>query len=246
MTALAQNSPPYFHPGPQPTRRISKILAGVHIFAGALTMLHGDRLMPAGSLNNATTAANGGPLQVPGGDIDGTLRLIAKAPNVRFLMGTSGGGSAAAVSVTYGSQITVNCSIGSGTTALTAYQALQAHADAMRYVDVALPGTGGSLAVAITATAVPFVRLAGISDLEYDNSAVGATDYTWVGEQPFTVRTGIVSMANDGTDPASSADVNGIVTIIDDQTIARTAKSLRLSAQLFDWSPTRGPFIRIL
>jgi hypothetical protein len=68
MTALAQNSPPYFHPGPQATRRALKILRGVHIYAGALCAMHNDRLMPypPGGYRSATsvgrTVLQGGPL----------------------------------------------------------------------------------------------------------------------------------------------------------------------------------------
>jgi len=254
MTALTKNTTYYTHPTGNPTRRGgSLILRSVHVFVGALCFFHDDqvaaspRLMPARSLNNSNTPAQGGPLQVPGGDIDGTIRVIAKMPAVQFYMPTSGGGSAAAVTIAYAATyVRVIVTIGSGTTALTAYQALRAHADAMRFIDVALAGTGASAAVAITATAVPFIRVAGFAKKEWDNSGA-STDLAVT--EIIELDTGKCFMANDATDPASVSDVGGMVSVIDDQTIARTQVPLQLPAFLFDWLTTQagasGPCINI-
>jgi hypothetical protein len=250
MTALAQNSPPYFHPGPQATRRALKILRGVHIYAGALCAMHNDRLMPypPGGYRSATsvgrTVLQGGPLQL-GIDSSQVVGVIAKVPNVTLAMAVSGGGTISGISVTYGSTIDIAFTIGSTATNILVAAGLMANAEVARLIDAGALAVVGASQAAQTKIAVPHVRLAGIADLEYDNSA-NTSDYTWASEQPLTVRTGIVSMANDGTDPASASDVPAMVGVFDDQTIVRTALPLQLQAQLFDWTPTRGPFIRIL
>ena len=162
MTAIATLRRPVWRGPHSPRHGVTTILRGASWKAGWVIVAHalagtGDRLMPypTSGFNSAVTAANGGPLQVPGGDVNGTLRVIAKIPNARFYMPTTGAGSAAAVQVTHGSVTTVIVTIGSATTALTVWQAVRAHAEANEVVDIGLAGTGASLAVAISTTDAP-------------------------------------------------------------------------------------------
>mgnify|MGYP003557419867 FL=1 len=150
---------------------VNNILRGTKFEAGWLIASHDDRLMayPDGGFNNATTAINGGPLQVPGADANGGLRLIAKRRSVTFTLvnGTLG------VSVTYNS-IVLTCPVAS-TTALAAKQYLLERHSVAELVDVGFSGTGGGLVAAIASTAVPCVRLFGVSKVPVDASTM-ATD----------------------------------------------------------------------
>ena len=67
---------------------VNNILRGTKWEAGWLIASHDDRLMayPDGGFDNATTAINGGPLQVPGADANGGLRLIAKRRSITFAL----------------------------------------------------------------------------------------------------------------------------------------------------------------
>lgn len=143
------------------------LLAG-HGLAGT-----GDRLMPypTGGFNNALTAANGGPLQVPGADANGGLRIIANAPNVSVVVLNA---TAAAV------QVTVSGATGyivgifpilASTTADEMIDLIRGHALANRLLRVVHTGTGAGLMAALGTSAVPYVRIAGISGGEADNTA---------------------------------------------------------------------------
>lgn len=149
----------------------TSILRGTKFEAGWLIANHDGRLMayPDGGFDNALTAINGGPLQVPGADANGGLRIIAKRRNVTFTLvnGTLG------VSVTNHS-IVLTCPVAS-TTALAAKQYLLERQSVAELVDVAFTGTGAGLVVAIASTAVPCVRLFGVSKVPVDASTM-ATD----------------------------------------------------------------------
>jgi len=248
MTALAQDSPPFFHPGPTPTRRATKILRGVRIYRGAICVFHNDRLMPhppggfAAAASVVKTVAQGGPL-VLSIDSGQAVGVIAKLPNVRLAMTVSGAGTVTAVAITYGSTIDISFNIGSTATNLLVVSTLRANAEIMRLIDVGVVGQVGGSPTAQTVTAVPHVRIAGVADLPYDNSA-STSDYTWVDEQPLTLKTGRLLVTNDATDPTSAADVGGVVSLLDDQTVARTATPLYIPVTLFDWQP-KGPYVSI-
>lgn len=252
MTALAQNTTYYTHPTGNPTRRGgSLILRNVHIFVGALCFFHDDgvaassRLMPARSLNNANTPAQGGPLQCGSGS--NMHRMIAKVPNVTLTVTLSGTGSAiSALAVTYGSTINISYTVGTATTAATIVAALRANADVMALIDTAIFGDGSGSPLGLSVSKVPFVRLAGFSKKEFDNT--GASTDLAISEI-IELDTGKAFMGNDATDPASASDVGGMISILDDQTIARTQVPLQIPAFLFDWQPVHagatGPCINI-
>lgn len=239
MTALAQNTTRYYHPAfARPTRRTpGKILRGAKLYTGALAFLHGDRLMPAQSLNNAKTPANGGPLQYSGTDANGGFRFIARRPNVTLTVVVSGVGGGAVWSVVYGATTAVTVTIGSATTAQTAYAAFLAYPEARQLLDGIYTGTGASTMVSsLAATAVPYVRIAGIIKDALDNSADLVNDLV-ITDRVIDVNCGVVSMANDVVDPATAADVGGLVSILDDLTITRTSAPLLLSMQMYDFAP---------
>lgn len=149
----------------------TSILRGTKFEAGWLIACHDGRLMayPDGGFDNATTAINGGPLQVPGADANGGLRLIAKRRNITFALvnGTLG------LSVA-NNNIVLTCPVAS-TTANAAKQYLLERASFDELADVAITGTGGGLVAAIAATAVPCVTLFGVSKVPVDASTM-ATD----------------------------------------------------------------------
>ena len=150
---------------------VNNILRGTKWDAGWLIASHDDRLMayPDGGFDNATTAINGGPLQVPGADANGGLRLIAKRRNITFALvnGTLG------LSVA-NNNIVLTCPVAS-TTANAAKQYLLERASLYELADVAVTGTGAGLVAAIASTAVPCVRLYGVSKVPVDASTM-ATD----------------------------------------------------------------------
>lgn len=248
MTALAQNSPEFFHPGPGPTRRATKVLRGIKIYIGAVCALHNDRLMPyppggfGAAASVAKTVAQGGPLLL---NIDSSqwVGVIAKVPNVRLAMTVSGAGTVTALSITYGSTIDISFNIGSTATSALVVSTLRANADVMRLIDIGVVSIVGGSATAQTITSVPHVRIAGVADLAVDNSA-NTSDLTWSDEQPLTLKTGRLLVTNDATDPANSGDAGGTVALFDDQTIVRTPVPLLLPVVLFDWQP-KGPYVSI-
>jgi hypothetical protein len=149
----------------------TSILRGTKFEAGWLIANHDGRLMayPDGGFDNALTAVNGGPLQVPGADANGGLRIIAKRRNVTFTLtnGTLG------VSVTNHS-IVLTCPVAS-TTALAAKQYLLERYSVAELIDVGFSGTGAGLVATIASTAVPCVTLFGVSKVPVDASTM-ATD----------------------------------------------------------------------
>lgn len=255
MTALARNSTFYTHPTGHPTRRApGLILRGVHIYQGALCFLHDDytatksRLMPARSLNNANTPAQGGPLQVAGADANGGIRVIGKVPKLGYKQTISGAG-ALTVTMSYtelGFKVCVIVSAPAATTAQSIAVAVQSSI-ASTYCDITYTGTGAGVAVTSTAAAVPFVRIAGIAKNEYDNGSNASTDLAVT--DIIDLDTGIVFMDIDATDPVTENDRGAMVSILDDQTIAGSQVALQLNAFLFDWQPlhagAQGPCIRI-
>lgn len=248
MTALAQNSPQYWHPGPRGTRRATKILRGIQIFSGAVCLFHNDRLMPVPpggfgvAYSVAKTVAQGGPLLL---NIESSdwVAVIAKVPNVRLAMTVGGMAGVTLLTVTYGSTIDISFNIGSAAAGTDVIAALKADAEVSRLIDVGDASKGGGSPTAQTITSVPHVRIAGVADLAVDNSA-NTSDLTWTDPQPFTLGTGRLLVTNDDTDPASSGDVGGLVALLDDQTIVRTTVPLLLPVQLFDW-PAKGPYVVI-
>jgi hypothetical protein len=249
MTALGQNTARYWHPAfAKGTRRTPGIiLRGARLYQGSLAFLHDDgtngaRLMPAQFLNNANLPAAGGPLQVAGADGNGGLRFIARRPNVKIGIATSGTGTdiVAPVTVSYGASVSIAFTVGSNTTALIFREEAMANAEVRSLLDIGFTGTGASvMGTVASSTKVPFVRIAGVMKEGFDNSGNASADLV-VTDRIVDVNTGCVSMVNDTTDPASAADVGGLVTVLDDLTIARTAFPLQLDVELFDWGPAGG------
>jgi len=149
----------------------TSILRGTKFEAGWLIACHDGRLMayPDGGFDNALTAINGGPLQVPGADANGGLRIIAKRRGVTFTLvnGTLG------VAVTFNS-VVLTCPVAS-TTALAAKQYLLERHSVAELIDVGFSGTGGGLVAAIALSSVPCVTLFGVSKVPVDASTM-ATD----------------------------------------------------------------------
>lgn len=206
---------------------VTKALRGTKWKRGWFLVAHDDRLMPypTGGYNSAVTAANGGPLQVPGSDADGGLRLIAKQPNVRFVMNVSGAGTAvSAVVVDAGTTQDVTVTANTGVTAREAQRSILANAHAAMLVDVGTTGTGASaVANFATETAVPFVRPYGWAAAEVDVSdqvadvtldplsLLGAAEY------------GVGRMLTDGT-----VMTPGMVFVLDNQTVTTNYAALLL------------------
>jgi hypothetical protein len=248
MTALGQNTARYWHPAfAKGTRRTPGIiLRGARLYQGSLAFLHDDgtngaRLMPAQFLNNANTPAAGGPLQVAGADANGGLRFIARRPNVRVGVLISGTGTdiVSPIAVSYGSFVGIAITAGSNCTAATFRQEVMANAEVRSLLDVGFTGTGASAVGVGSTSKVPYVRIAGVMKEGFDNSGNASADLA-ITDRIVDVNTGCVSMVNDTTDPASAADVGGLVTVLDDLTIARTAFPLQLDVELFDWGPAGG------
>jgi len=255
MTALARNTTYYTHPTGNPTRRSpGKILRGAHIFVGALCAFHDDgagagtRLMPVTDLQNANTPAQGGPLQIAGADANGGLRAFAKAPNIYFVITTSGTTPVVSVVLPTGAGqpgVAVTCA--NTTTAAEIAQAVMGNAAARELMQIYFTGNGSTAAGQITTTTLPYYRLAGWAKREYDNSADTSNDLAV--SEVIELDTGKGFMANDTTDAASANDVGGMVSVLDDQTIQRGQHPLTLKAFLFDWMPLQagasGPCIHI-
>ena len=150
----------------------TSILRGTKFEAGWLIANHDGRLMayPDGGFNSATTAINGGPLQVPGADANGGLRLIAKRKSVSFSLQN---GAAVAVAVLQNG-VLLTCPVAS-TTANSARQAIAGNAEAAQLVDVATTGTGLGFVAVIAQSSVPCVTLFGVSKVPVDASTM-ATD----------------------------------------------------------------------
>lgn len=150
----------------------TSILRGTKFEAGWLIACHDGRLMayPDGGFNNALTAINGGPLQVPGADANGGLRIIAKRKSVSF---TLQNGASVAVSVLQNG-VLLTCPVAS-TTANAARAALAGNAEAAKLIDIGVTGSGLGFVAVIAQTAVPCVTLFGVSKVPVDASTM-ATD----------------------------------------------------------------------
>lgn len=182
MTATATLRRPAWRGFHSPRHGVTKILRGASWKSGWVIMAHaldavGDRLMPypTGGYNSAVTAANGGPLQVPGADANGGLRFIANQPLVNFAYVV--GGTVPVVTIVYGSNDTVTVTAANTTTAAAIFAALDAHAGAKKLLTGYFTGTGASaVGTAFTTAPVPFVRVYGVSKADVDNSADAAND----------------------------------------------------------------------
>lgn len=218
---------------------VTKALRASKWKRGWFLVAHDDRLMPypTGGFNNANTAAAGGPLQVPGADGNGGLRLIAKEPGVIYAQQGSGAGSAVtSITVTdAGAQRLIYVSMNLSATAATVARALLAHAEASKLVDVGFTGTGGGIVADIgtgTPESVPFVRPYGWADSEV-NVEDQASDVTL---DPLSVlgsvQYGIGRLLTDDT-----VKTPGTVYLTDNQTVTTNYAALKLPLRcdhLFD------------
>lgn len=209
----------------------SKVLRGAAWKRGWIMCGHDDRLMPypTNGFNNANTATAGGPLQVPGADGNGGLRLIAKEPGVRYVQLGSGAGSAvASITVTdTGTTRQIYVSMNLSATAATVARALLAHAEASKLVDVGFTGTGGGIVADIgtgTPESVPFVRLLGKAVAEADFSdKVADVDIEVLADAPYTQRFGVL-----GLQMAAAFSVPGRKYVLDNQTATENYAALLL------------------
>lgn len=208
---------------------LPKILAGTKWYRGTVIVGHGDRMMayPANGFNSPLTAAQGGPLQVPGADANGGLRLIAKEPHVRFVQTLVVGPQPIMVTVLdAGSTLDIDVLGEIGDTANEIVRAIQAHAMASSLVAVASTGTGLGAAVAFgPATAVPFVRLLGLACGDVDATAdVADVDVANIFDYPYTVRRGVLGLE---LETATTA-LPGRKSVLDNQTITENFAPLLL------------------
>ena len=210
----------------------SKVLAGAAWKRGWIMCGHDDRLMPypTNGFNNANTAAAGGPLQVPGADGNGGLRLIAKEPGVRYVQQGSGAGTAVtSITITEsGSVIDIYVSMNLSATASTVARALKANAEVMRLLtDVHYTGSGGGIVADIgtgTPESVPFVRLLGKAVAEADFSdEVADVDIEVLADAPYTQRFGVL-----GLQMAAAFSVPGRKYVLDNQTATENYAALLL------------------
>lgn len=148
---------------------------------------------PEGGFNSAASLAlttdQGGPLSVTGADANGALKMIAKAPNVRFQLAN---GASTVITVTRGSgntDILLTCAVASITAAVAA-RVLLADAQTKELIDVAPSGTGAGLVAAFAQAAVPFVRIYGIAGGECDNTGSSTDLALEYGSAAETVLTG--------------------------------------------------------
>ena len=206
------------------------ILDGTKWYRGTILVGHGDRMMayPDGGFNNANTPAQGGPLQVAGSDANGGLRLIAKQPNVRFVMNVSGAGTAVStVVVDAGTTQDVTVTANTGVTAREAQRSILANAHAAMLVDVGTTGTGaGAVADFATETAVPFVRPLGLANGDVDATAadiVADVEIENPNDYPYTVRVGELGLAID-----AAFSLPGVKFITDNQTLTENYAALKL------------------
>lgn len=218
---------------------VTKALRGTAWKRGWFLVAHADRLMPYpdGGFNSSTTAVNGGPLQVPGADGNGGLRLIAKQDGIRYAQQASGAGTAVTSIVVSDTGTTrqIYVSMNLSATAATVARALLAHAEAASLVDVAYTGTGGGIVADIgtgTPESVPFVRPYGWANSEVDvsdeSSDVELDPLSILG----SVEYGIGRLLTDDT-----VKTPGPVFLTDNQTVTSNYAALKLPLRcdhLFD------------
>jgi len=199
------------------TRACSLILAGAVIPRGSLAMAHNDRAMPAGILDKTKTVAQGGMFKVAGGDANGDLYFYGKLPNVTL---TIANGAALGIKGDGGTGITITIVSGI-TTANAVIDAIQAHAQASMLIGFDRGGTGASTAGVQSGTAIPHVRLLGISDFDLDNSGNPSTDVAIpINKSEF--RYGKAYLINDtGGTPLTQSDCPGVGWVLDNATISK-------------------------
>lgn len=206
---------------------LASILAGTKWYRGTIVVGHGSRMMayPTGGFNSAVTATAGGPLQVPGADGNGGLRIIAKRPSVRFELTT---GAAASVIVTdTGATQTVSVVVvtaDDSDLANSVVAAVRAHAAASQLLDIVATGNGSSVVGTQVPIDVPFVRLLGLANGDVDNSASGVdVDVENVNDYPYTVRRGVLALEID-----AAMSLPGPKFVTDNQTITENYAALKL------------------
>jgi hypothetical protein len=215
---------------------VTKALRGTKWKRGWFLVAHDDRLMPypTGGFNSTVTAANGGPLQVPGADANGGLRFIARQPNVSVQLGLSGAGTAVTAIVVEdtGTGIKIDITANLSAVANTVARAILAHAQAAALVDVGVTGTGLGIVAAILEAAVPFVRPYGWADSEV-NVEDQVSDVTLDPlSQLGAVQYGIGRLLTDDT-----VKTPGPVFLTDNQTVTTNYAALKLPLRcdhLFD------------
>lgn len=215
---------------------VTKALRGTKWKRGWFLVAHDDRLMPYpdGGFNSAVTAANGGPLQVPGADGNGGLRLIGKQANVSIALSQSGAGTAvtSVLVVDVGAGLRIEVTSNLSATAATVQSAMLGNARVADLVDVAFTGTGLGVSGTIVETAVPFVRPYGWATSEVDVTGE-ASDVTLDPlSQLGAVEYGIGRLLTDGT-----VMTPGTVFLTDNQTVTTNYAALKLPLRcdhLFD------------
>lgn len=220
---------------PVPRHGAIKALRGASWKIGWLLAAHDERIMPYpdGGFNSAASLAltvlQGGPLSVTGADANGALKMIALRPNVRFQLAN---GASTSVVVTRGAantDILLTCAVASVTSAVAA-RALLDNAQAKELIDVAPSGTGAGLVAVFAQTAVPHVRIYGISGGDVDNSGA-ATDlsleYGSAGEVALTGKFLFSGSASGGTFSVPQCGA-----FIDNQTVAACQQPLQLRAEI--------------
>lgn len=210
------------------------ILDGTKWYRGTILVGHGNRMMayPDGGFNNSTTATLGGPLQVPGADGNGGLRLIAKMPGVRYVQQGSGAGTAVtSITITDGgTTLDIYVSMNLSATAATVARALKANAEVMRLLaDVHYTGAGSGIVAdigTVTPESVPFVRLLGLANGDVDATAadiVADVEIENPNDYPYTVRVGELGLEID-----AAMSLPGVKYISDNQTLTENYAALKL------------------
>lgn len=217
-----------------PTGRLArhgllKVLHGTAWKRGWLIAAHDDRLMayPTGGFNNATTATNGGPLQAPGADANGGIRVIAKAPRVGYSQTVSGGGtiSVTVAITTLGYNYEVIVSAPAATTA-NAIEIAVRSSEAADLIDITHTGTGAGVAVTLATAAVPFVKIYGVSGGEVTSTEASADLPLEFGSEGENFYGGNLGMYWDGNLSVPMPDQ--IVYAVDNQTVTTSYAPLCL------------------
>lgn len=214
-----------------PRHGLLKVLRGAQWKRGWLIAAHGDRLMPypTGGYNNALTAINGGPLQVPGADGNGGLRVISRVPGVGYSQTVTGGGaiSVTVVITTLGYAQEVVVSAPAATTA-NAIEIAVRSSEAADIVDVTHTGTGAGVAVTLSTTAVPYVRIYGVAGGEVTNTDPAAEATLEFCSQAEAFYTGDLGFLWDG---GIALQIGQPVYAVDNQTVSASYTPLCLPMQ---------------